>query len=320
MLLIMLLCMFLIPTLLCILIKIYSKFNTKICPSNAHMVGKVVIITGGNSGIGLETAKNLAERGAKVIIACRSAYRARIAVEEIVKVTGNCNVRYEVLDLASLRSVREFCSKINKTEERLDVLINNAAAGGLGNRKTEDGLHIGMQVNYFSQFLLTRLLLPLLKSSAPSRIINVSSVAHTYGVMDFDNLNMEKYWSDYLVYTNSKLYINMMSLELSRRLQNTNVTVNCLHPGVAATNIFRNIKNSTIRNILLKSISFMFQDIWEASQTTVYLAVSPDLVNVSGRYFSNCQEKKPSELSRNSELAEKLWTASENLVNISGWN
>lgn len=297
--------------------KIYEKLTLGICRSAAHMVGKVVIITGGNSGIGLETAKNLADRGAKVIIACRSVSRGEAAKQEIIKATGNSNVRCEMLDLASLQSVREFCATIMKNEDRLDVLINNAAAGGLGNKKTKDGLHIGMQVNYFGPFLLTYLLLPLLKSSAPSRIVNVSSALHHYGAMDFDNLNMEKYWSDYLVYANSKLYLNLMSLELSRRLDNNEVTVNALHPGVAATNIFRRIKNSFIRNTVLRCIRFLYQDSWEASQTSVYLAVSPEVAGVSGRYFTNCRVKKPSKLSQDPDLAETLWIESEKLVNLS---
>ncbi|XP_068631433.1 retinol dehydrogenase 13-like [Battus philenor] len=280
------------------------------------MVGKVVIVTGGNSGIGLETAKNLADRGAKVIIACRSRNRGETAKLEIIKATGNTNVHFELLDLTSLRSVREFCSKILKTEKRLDILINNAAAGGLGNGKTEDGLHIGMQVNYFGPFLLTCMLIPLLKSSAPSRIINVSSLAHKYGELNFENLNMEKYWSDYLVYANSKLYLNLMTLELSYRLKNYNVTVNALHPGVASTNIFRNIPSNILRNTILVLINFLFQDSWEASQTSVYLAASPEVINVSGQYFSNCQQKKPSKLSQNQELAKKLWLETEKLVNF----
>ncbi|CAH2105547.1 unnamed protein product [Euphydryas editha] len=281
------------------------------------MVGKTVIITGGNCGIGFETAKNLADRGARVIIACRSIKRGSAATKEIIKATGNKDVEYRQLDLASFRSVREFCENILKTEKRLDVLINNAAAGGLGNYKTEDGNHVGMQVNYFGPFLLTNILLPLLKSSAPSRIINVSSAIHKYGEMDFENLNMEKYWSDYLVYANSKLYLNLMTLELSRRLRGTNVTVNALHPGVAATNIFRNIKSDILRNIVLIVLNFLYKSVWEAAQTSIYLAVAPEIQNVSGRYFSNCQEATPSKLSRDPEIAERLWKESEKIVKLS---
>lgn len=302
-------------TVLCV--KVYQKLTTGICRSSAHMVGKVVIVTGGNSGIGLETAKDLASRGARIIIACRSVKRAEVAREEIVKFSGNNEVHCRQLDLSSLRSVREFCNQIIKSEKRLDVLINNAGAGGLGNHKTEDGLHVGMQVNYFAPFLLTCLLLPLLKSSAHSRIINVSSMMHKYGEMDFENLNMEKYWSDYLVYANSKLFLNLMTLELSQRLKGTNVTVNALHPGVAATNILRIIPNTLARNVVNKSIGLLFQNVWEAAQTTIYLSVSPDVRDVSGRYFSDCREKKPSKLSQDPEVAKRLFAESEKLVEYS---
>ncbi|CAK1546171.1 unnamed protein product [Leptosia nina] len=299
--------------------KVYQKLTCGICHSSAHMVGKVVIITGGNSGIGLETAKNLAERGARVIIACRSVKRGTEAKDEIIQATGNADVVYRHLDLASLRSVRDFCEKINKTESRLDVLINNAGAGGLGNYKTEDGNHIGMQVNYFGPFLLTCLLLPLLKSSAPSRIVNVSSLMHKYAdaEMNFENLNMEKYWSDYLVYANSKLYMNLTTVELARRLKGTGVTVNSLHPGVSATNLFRNIRSKVIRGILNMFIGFLYQSPWEAAQTSIYLAVSRDVQDVSGCYFSDCRIAKPSRLSQDVEIAKRLWTESEKLVNFS---
>ncbi|CAH2229656.1 jg20529 [Pararge aegeria aegeria] len=279
------------------------------------MVGKVVIVTGGNSGIGFETAKNLADRGARVIIACRSISRGTKAAEEIIECTGNKNVLYRHLDLSRFRSVREFCDGIYKTESRLDVLINNAGAGGLGNRKTEDGNHLGMQVNYFGPFLLTNLLLPLLKSSAPSRIVNVSSAIHKYGEIDYENLNMEKYWSDYLVYANSKLYLNLMTLELSQRLKGNGVTVNALHPGVAVTNIFRNIKNSIIRYLVEMCLNFIYQSVWEASQTSIYLAVSSEVQDVTGRYFSNCQENKPSKTSQDPDIATRLWKETEKIVN-----
>lgn len=300
-----------------ITVKVYQKLTVGICRSSAHMVGKVVIVTGGNCGIGLVTAKDLASRGAKVILACRSVRRANEAKEEIVKASGNENIHCYQLDLSSLTSVREFCKQIIKSETRLDVLINNAGAGGLGNYKTADGIHVGMQVNYFAPFLLTCLLLPLLKSSAPSRIINVSSMIHKYGEMDFENLNMEKYWSDYLVYANSKLFLNLMTLELSGRLQGSNVTVNALHPGMAATNIFRNIPSSIIRGFVEWSIGFMFQTPWEAAQTSIFLVVSPTVEEVSGKYFCDCREKKPSKVAQDTEIAKRLWVESEKIVKYS---
>lgn len=299
-----------------IVLKVYQKLTCGICKSSAHLVGKVVIITGGNSGIGFETSLNLAERGARLLLACRNEKRGIEARDRIVALTGNTNVHYRHLDLASLTSVRKFAQEILNTESRLDVLLNNAGAGGLGNYKTKDGLHIGMQVNYFASFLLTCLLLPLLKSSAPSRIINVSSVIHKYGDVDFENLNMEKYWSDYLVYTNSKLYVNLMTLELSKRLKGTNVTVNSLHPGVSGTNLFRNIPTRIMRNGVKFILNFFYKSSREAAQTSIYLAVSPEVRNVSGRYFADCREAKPSAKSLDQHLASRLWAVSEKLVQL----
>lgn len=297
-----------------LLVKVHQKLTLGICKSSAHMVGKVVIVTGGNSGIGFETAKDLACRGARVILACRSVRKAEIVKEELIKASGNTDIICKQLDLSSLESVRNFCEDIDRNEKRLDVLINNAGAGGLGNYKTADGLHVGMQVNYFAPFLLTCLLLPLLRRSEPSRIINVSSMLHKYGELDFENLNMEKYWSDYLVYANSKLFLNLMTLELSRRLNGSRVTVNCLHPGIAATNLMRNVPSEIMKKIISKSIGFMFQSAWEASQTSIYLSVAPEIQDVSGKYFSHCCETKPSKLSLDVEKAKKLWDESEKLV------
>lgn len=299
--------------ILVLCVRVYQKLSHGICRSSAHMVGKVVIVTGGNSGIGLETAKDLACRGARIILACRSMKRAAKAKEEIVKFSGNEDVHCKQLDLAHLSSVREFCTHILNTEKRLDVLINNAGAGKIGNYKTEDGIHIGMQVNYFGPFLLTCLLLPLLKSSTPSRIVNVSSKMHILGDGDLKRINKDKYWSDYLMYANSKMYLNLMTLELSRRLKGTGVTVNSLHPGLAATNIFRNIP-SIMRILVEQCVQLMFQNSWEASQTSIYLAVAPEVKSISGRYFSDCRETKPSKICQDAEIARRLWTETEKLV------
>lgn len=298
-------------------VKVYQKLTCGRCKSSAHMVGKVVIVTGGNSGLGWETARDLAERGARVIIACRNVKRATEARDLIVILTGNNDVHFQQLNLQSFRSIRKFAEHIISTEKRLDVLINNAGAGGLGNYKTEDGLHVGMQVNFFGPFLLTCLLVPLLKKSAPSRIVSVSSMIHKYGIVDFDNLNMEKYWSDYLVYANSKLFLNLMTLELSKRLKGSGVTVNALHPGVASTNLFRNIPNAFLRGFVEYSLGFMFQTAREASQTSIYLAVSREVTDVSGRYFSDCREKKPSQASLDEDASSRLWSESEKLVKFS---
>ncbi|CAG9136560.1 unnamed protein product [Plutella xylostella] len=303
----------LVVLVLLISVKVYQKLTCGMCRSSAHMVGKTVIVTGGNCGLGLEVARDLAQRGARVILACRSVRRGAAARDQLARETGG-DVQLRQLDLASLRSVREFAAHILATEPRLDVLINNAGAGGLGNSTTADDLHIGMQVNYFGPFLLTCLLAPLLKKSAPSRIVNVSSMIHKYGEMDFENLNMEKYWSDHLVYANSKLFLNLMTLELSKRLEGTGVTVNALHPGMASTNIFRRIPSTIIRTMVEFGIGFLFQTPREAAQTTLHLAVSPAVAGITGRYFADCREARPSKMSLNEEAAKRLFSESERLV------
>lgn len=288
-----------------------------ICKSSAHLVGKVVIVTGGNSGIGYETALNLAQRGARVILACRSQQRGTTARDSIVKLTQNEDVHYRHLDFSSFESVRKFAEDINNNEKRLDILINNAGAGGIGNFKTEDGLHVGMQVNYFGTFLLTNLLLPKLKSSAPSRIISLSSIVHKLGDVNFDDLNMEKHWNDTTLYNNTKLFINLMTLELSERLKGSGVTVNSLHPGVAATNLFRNVPTKIARNAMGWFFNNFFKNSWDAAQTSIYLAVSPDVRDLTGKYFADCKETKPSARSLDRSLAKKLWLESEKLVKLS---
>ncbi|XP_063533394.1 retinol dehydrogenase 11-like, partial [Cydia strobilella] len=296
---------------------VYVKFTTGICKSSRHLVGKVVIVTGANAGIGFETAKNLAERGARVIMACRNEGRATVARDQIVAATGNPDVHYRHLDLASLKSVREFADNINKTEERLDILINNAAIYGSKLEKTEDGLLLGMQSNHFGPFLLTNLLLPKLKSSAPSRIVNVSSIAYERGIIDFNNLNGEKETDETIhvskVYSASKLCNILMTVELDRQLHGTGVTVNCLHPGVVDTEILTFIP---VFNQLLPLLRLFFKNSWEGAQTTVHLAVAPEVASISGRYFKDCHEAIPSKSAQDLKVARELWEVSEKFVKL----
>lgn len=211
--------------LLLIGLKVYCKLTYGINKCSKHLVGKVVIVTGGNAGIGFETAKDLADRGAKVIIGCRDEGRGTTARDKIILATGNKDVHYKKLDLASFASVRTFADEIIKTEKQLNIFINNAGVLEAKNVQSEDGLSLAMQINHFGPFLLTNLLLPLLKSSAPSRIINVSSMAHRFGKIDFDNLNLEKEteksFSLMKLYSNTKLCNVLMTVELARVLQGT---------------------------------------------------------------------------------------------------
>lgn len=302
-----------------IIIKLYSKLSSGICKCSQHMVGKVVVVTGANTGIGYETAKDVAARGAKVILACRNESLAVAACNKIQKETNNKDVHYKHLDLSSLKSVREFAKYILDTENRLDVLINNAGAYTLGKRKTEDGLLIGMQTNHFGPFLLTNLILPLLKKSAPSRIINVSSQLYMRAKLNLEDLNLNnisnRAFSDHQVYCNSKLCNVLMSNELSRRLKGTHVTVNSLYPGVVKTEIMRDNSGfvAWIDRIIFKLFA---KNPWEGAQTQIYLAVSPEVETVSGRLFADCKLKAMSTTAQDQELAKKLWEKSEQFVGL----
>ncbi|XP_052749262.1 retinol dehydrogenase 12-like [Galleria mellonella] len=297
---------------------LYNKLTLGICKCSRHLVGKVVIVTGGNTGVGYETAKNLAERGARVIIACRNDQRGNTAREKIISETGNQDVHYQKLDLASLKSVRVFAENILKTEKRLDILINNAGIYGSENVKTEDGLNLGMQVNHFGHFLLTCLLLPLIKTSAPSRIINVSSLSHTRVTLDLNNLNFENETKETYdvnkVYGTSKLCNILMTIELARQLKGTRVTANALNPGLVDTNIISDVPLLNRIRPLIKP--FMFKTTWEGAQTSIYLAVSPEVENVSGYYYSDCRQKSTSAQAQDTRLANELWKISEKLVKL----
>lgn len=302
------------------IVYVFNKLTCGFCNCSKHLVGKVVIVTGGNNGIGYETAKDLADRGARVILACRDQVRGITARDNIVAATGNEKVHYMPLDLSSLTSVRRFAEEILKNEKRLDILINNAGIYGSSNLKTEDGLLLGMQTNHFGPFLLTCLLLPLLKSTAPSRIINVSSKAHGRATLDIDNLNMEKEtektFNKNRVYAVSKLCNVLFTLELSKRLQGTNVTANSLHPGVVNTDIIGDVDSKVIK-IIVPFVRSFFKNQWEGAQTSIYLAVSPEVSNVSGKYFRDCRVVNvATEQARDTELARKLWDISEKLVKM----
>ncbi|CAG0914462.1 unnamed protein product [Notodromas monacha] len=295
----------------------YMALTNGRCLSKRQMRGKTVIITGANSGLGFETAKDMALRGARVIMACRNMAKAEIAREAVLQATGakSSYVILKKLDLASLRSVRSFALDILQTEKRLDVLINNA---GLSDPKrterTEDNLEYNMACNHFGHFLLTNLLLDLLKTSAPSRIVVVSSMAHVGGDVSPDALRGigRKKWQ---IYSDTKLANIVFAEELSRRLAGTNVTVNSLHPGVVATEFMQHIPNELAKTVA-KTMVGLFKTPEEGAQTQIHLAVSEEVEGVTGKYFSDCKPARVwNSQSHDRALAAKVWRISEELTN-----
>ena len=286
------------------------------CNSKRGLDGKTVVITGGNTGIGKETAVDLARRGARVIIGCRNLLKGKEALNEIKERSGNSNVFLEELDLASLKSVRTFADKILNRESRLDVLINNAGVMMCPYQKTEDGFEMQFGTNHLGHFLLTMLLLDRLKRSQPSRIINVSSSAHRMGSdkINFADINFEKSYDRWAAYYNSKLANVLFTRELSKRLEGTHVTVNALHPGVVTTELQRHMFLSS--SLFYPIRWYMFKTAEQGAQTSIYCAVSEEMEGVSGKYLRDCAIVKESKGAQDDEAAKKLWDLSMNMVGL----
>ncbi|XP_031553920.1 retinol dehydrogenase 11-like [Actinia tenebrosa] len=287
--------------------------------STRRLDGKTVIITGANTGIGKETAIDLAKRGARVIIACRSPDRGKQALKEIQEQSNSQQVYLEKLDLASLKSVREFAEKIKKNEPRLDILINNAGVMMCPYMTTEDGFELQIGVNHLGHFLLTNLLLDLLKKSAPSRVINLSSLGHTMtSRFKFQNMNNEKTYGKVEAYAQSKLANILFTKELARRLEGTGVTTYAVHPGTVETELDRHtFFSSSILGAPFRPIRWLTcKTPIQGAQTSLYCAVSEDLEGVTGRYYADCAETPSSEASKNEEDAKTLWDVSVELVGL----
>ncbi|NXC03982.1 RDH12 dehydrogenase, partial [Orthonyx spaldingii] len=284
------------------------------CKSTARLEGKVVIITGANTGIGKETARGLAQRG-KVIIACRDIAKAEAAASEIRAETGNQQVIVKKLDLADTKSIREFAEKFLAEEKELHILINNAGVMLCAYSKTADGFEMHLGVNHLGHFLLTFLLLERLKQSAPARIINVSSLAHHGGRIRFHDLHGEKSYNCGLAYCHSKLANVLFTRELARRLQGKfqEFTVNALHPGSVYSEL---VRHSFVMTWLWKIFSFFLKTPCEGAQTSIYCAVAEELDSVTGQYFSDCRPAYVSPRGRDDATAKKLWSVSCELLGI----
>ncbi|XP_017277488.1 dehydrogenase/reductase SDR family member 13 [Kryptolebias marmoratus] len=290
------------------------------CSSPVKLKGKTVIVTGSNTGIGKATALELAKRGARVILACRSKERAEAAAFDIRRESGNNQVLFMQLDLASLKSVRSFAETFLKSEPRLDILINNA--GVIASGRTEDGFGLAFGVNHLGHFLLTNLLLERLKQCGPSRVVTVSALLHRFGSIDFpllasrkDLVSGESTWQSIQAYCNSKLCNVLFTRELANQLEGTNVSCYSLHPGVISTEIGRNL--SPWQQLLMKPLAkLFFLDLEGGSQTTLHCALQEGLEPLSGRYFSNCALRQVGARGRDDAVAKKLWEVSERLAGL----
>lgn len=280
--------------------------------------GKTVIITGSNTGIGKATALELARRGGRVIMACRDMGRCHAARDEIIKQVPSANLECRQLDLSSFASVREFAQTV-KENDRVDILINNAGVAATPYLLTKDGLEMQIGVNHFGHFLLTQLLADNLKSSAPSRVIFVSSRAHESGHINFEDLKSEKNYVPFEAYSQSKLANILCAREMAKRLQGTGVTVNSLHPGLIATEITRHMSifDNKLVQLIMRPIGYIFMKTLEGgAQTTLRLALDPKLADVSGKYFSDCEVHEEAPQGKDDEAAKRLWKVSQEITGI----
>lgn len=279
--------------------------------------GKVVIVTGGTSGLGLETARNLAGRGGTIYIASRDEKKGNESVADIRKSTGNQDVHFIRLDLASLKSVQRFSQIFHEKESRLDVLINNAGIGAGTYQQTEDGFEMDIGVNHLGPFLLTNLLLDRLKASVPSRIIVVTSIGYLFGNIPRTNLVSEQFYPGFFVtYLNSKLANVLLARGLSIKLKNSGVTANSVDPGFSMSAFARHLPNGY--RMAAETIQRLFADRPEdACKTHVMVAVDPSLSTVTGKHFEDCvEEPLASSASKNDSTALWLWEASAKLTKL----
>jgi NAD(P)-dependent dehydrogenase (short-subunit alcohol dehydrogenase family) len=280
----------------------------------SSMQEKICMVTGANSGIGKATALALAQMGATVVMVCRDRARGEEARSEITTKSRNNAVDLLLADLSSQQSIRHLVENIQQRYTHLHVLINNAGASFPGRRETVDGLEMTLAVNYLAPFLLTNVLLDMLKASAPARIVNVSSNSHAAGYIQMDDLQSEHYRS-MRVYGQASLALVLFTYELARRLQGSGVTANCLHPGFVATHFGQRDAGPAFR-LLVKVIGSFGTSPEEGAKTSIYLASSPEGEGVTDTYFVKSIPRRSAAISYDESLQRQLWEQSAKLVNM----
>ena len=283
---------------------------------NSSMQGKICMVTGANTGIGKATALALAQMGATVVMVCRDQARGEEARSEITTKSGNNAVDLLQADLSSQQSIRQLVENFQHHYTHLHVLINNAGAAFTGRRReTGDGLEMTFAVNYLAPFLLTNLLLDVLKASVPARIVNVSSNSHEAGYIQMDDLQGEKRYKSMRVYGQAKLAVVLFTYAVARNLQGTGVTANCLHPGFVATNFAQSDGAPAVR-LLVKLIASFGTSSEKGAKTSIYLASSPEVEGVTGKYFVKSIPKRSAAISYDESLQRQLWGQSAKLVGL----
>jgi NAD(P)-dependent dehydrogenase (short-subunit alcohol dehydrogenase family) len=277
--------------------------------------GAIALVTGATNGIGRVTARELARRGARLLVVARDPARGAAAAGEIRDASGGREPDVLLADLSSQQDVRRVAREVRERVPRIDLLVNNAGAIFAEREVTRDGLEMTFALNHLAYFLLTLELLPLLGGGHGSRIVNVSSVAHVTGSIDFDDLQGERRYGMWKAYQQSKLANVLFTRELARRLVGRDVTANALHPGTIASGFGRNGRGFFSRLVAIGAPFLSSPD--KGARTTLHVATAPELRGVSGRYFSDCREKNPSRAAQDDDVARRLWQISEELTSPS---
>ncbi|MHA1122998.1 MAG: SDR family oxidoreductase [Candidatus Heimdallarchaeota archaeon] len=279
------------------------------------MKSKICIVTGANSGVGKETAKQLAELDAQVIMVVRNEEKGRLALEEIKAETGKTSLDLMICDFASQKSIRDFAKKFKEKYKRLDILVNNH--GTMPSKKilTEDGIESAFAINHLGYFLLTNLLLDIIKTSSPARIINVCSGSYAaVRKIRLDDYNFDKRkYSWFKAYSETKLYNVMFTLDLADRLKNSNVTVNTFTPGFTLTNLGQSLRSMRLITKLRARKAASPSD---AAKITIYFATSQEMEGVTGKYFMKMDMKETTKIAQDKKLQKELWTLSEKLTKM----
>jgi len=283
-------------------------------PITTTVQGKICLVTGATSGIGLVTARELAQQGAHVLLVGRNPVKCADIVEQIRAQTGNRDVDALLADVSSQQQIRELAREVGQRYPRLDVLINNGGGLWLKRELTVDGLEMTFAVNHLAYFLLTQLLLDTLRASAPARVVNVASNAHRNATLDFDDLQGERRYRGWQAYCRSKLANILFTYELARRVAGTGVTANALHPGWVATAFGGN--NGWRGRLLQLAARYRGISPEDGARTVLYLAAAPEVTGVSGQYFDKERAVPSSTVSYDEAAAKRLWQVSLELTQL----
>ena len=274
---------------------------------------KTILITGANSSIGKVAACELAKTGNIIVMLCRNQERGEKALTEVINGSKNSNVHLMICDLSSFSDIKAFCAEFKMKFTKLDILINNAGKMSRNKHETEDGFESHLQINYLAPFLLTNLLIEIIRPGG--RIINVSSLAHKIGKINFSDINLVNKFSMFKAYSQSKLALTLFTFTLAEKLKTKAITVNCLHPGIIVSNLGVYRDNRFIYYIL-KCLKWLFSSDIKGAQTIIYLAKDDTVKDITGKYFYHNKVTQAAKLANDESLGLKLWEFTHKLLNL----